>query len=466
MGNLLGSPITEKETHIGTTPDGLSFGVSSMQGWRIHMEDAHICQPHLYAEEIVSDAPSTSSAPPATAGETGEMMAITHKKKEYTQISIPGHSLYAVFDGHGGSFAAEYAGRNMCRVISRQLGFVEYGKWVQARPTTEPTMTDDKEKEKYIRGGLALLEGSLRDAFIQIDREIMREVQGFGNEDANMHYGKNYDGEVGGAAAPPGTPGMGDTHSDVKGVATDPTADHPRPNHEEDSGTTAIVVIVTPDWIVCANAGDSRAVYSKDGHRAIALSYDHKPDDEYEERRIKDAGGYVSHGRVEGDLAVSRGLGDFRFKDIDTVLWGIRQRSDSTLRKPEDQKVSPVPDIIVNSRDATLDEFIVLACDGIWDVATNQECVKSVADIFNEGESDLGLISEEVLDECLIRGSKDNMTTLVVKFNAQQIGEGGGVKARRELKEAATAAQEAIARSKGMTGGGSGDNGPNSQMFS
>ena len=58
------------------------------------------------------------------------------------------------------------------------------------------------------------------------------------------------------------------------------------------------------------------------------------------------------------------------------------------------------------------------------------------------------------------------MTTLVVKFPAQQIGEGGGVKARRELKEAANAAQEAIARSKGMTGGGSGDNGPNSQMFS
>ena len=60
MGNLLGSPITEKDTHVGKTHDaaatgsidggGLHYGISSMQGWRIHMEDAHIAQPFLYAE--------------------------------------------------------------------------------------------------------------------------------------------------------------------------------------------------------------------------------------------------------------------------------------------------------------------------------------------------------------------------------------------------------------------------------
>jgi serine/threonine protein phosphatase PrpC len=54
----------------------------------------------------------------------------------------------------------------------------------------------------------------------------------------------------------------------------------------------------------------------------VALSYDHKPDDEEEERRINDAGGYVSAGRVEGDLAVSHGLGDFRLKEEAAVLSG------------------------------------------------------------------------------------------------------------------------------------------------
>ena len=75
----------------------------------------------------------------------------------------------------------------------------------------------------------------------------------------------------------------------------------PTPSDDEDSGTTVTIVLLTPRWIVCANAGDSRAVYSRSNHRVVPLSYDHKPDDEEEERRINDAGGYVSAGRVEGD---------------------------------------------------------------------------------------------------------------------------------------------------------------------
>jgi serine/threonine protein phosphatase PrpC len=55
-----------------------------------------------------------------------------------------------------------------------------------------------------------------------------------------------------------------------------------------------------------------------------------------------------------------------------------------------------VPDIIVQNRDGDEDEFVVIACDGIWDVQTNQECVQMVADIFSEGESDIGLVCEEV----------------------------------------------------------------------
>jgi serine/threonine protein phosphatase PrpC len=198
------------------------------------------------------------------------------------------------------------------------------------------------------------------------------------------------------------------------------TQEVPTPSDEEDAGTTAIVVLLTPKWIVCANSGDSRAIYSKSNHRAVPLSYDHKPEDEDEERRIREAGGFVSGGRVEGDLAVSRGLGDFRFKDMHVVLSGSRgenrDRREVTFGnndshddadevvdaiplpacKPSEQKVSPVPDIIVQNRDGDEDEFVVIACDGIWDVQTNQECVQMVADIFSEGESDIGLVCEEV----------------------------------------------------------------------
>jgi serine/threonine protein phosphatase PrpC len=103
----------------------------------------------------------------------------------------------------------------------------------------------------------------------------------------------------------------------------------------------------------------------------------------------------------------------------------------------QDQKVSPIPDVIVQNRNKELDEFIIVACDGIWDVQSNYEAVKTVADIFAEGESDLGLVAEELLDTCLMMGSKDNMTALILQFEAQKIGTGGGVAARRQEREEA-----------------------------
>jgi serine/threonine protein phosphatase PrpC len=64
--------------------------------------------------------------------------------------------------------------------------------------------------------------------------------------------------------------------------------------------------------------------------------------------------------------------------------------------KPGDQKVSPVPDIILQTRNPEQDEFVIVACDGIWDVRSNQECVGDVAEIFQEGEANVGLVCEEV----------------------------------------------------------------------
>lgn len=104
---------------------------------------------------------------------------------------------------------------------------------------------------------------------------------------------------------------------------------------------------------------------------------------------------------LEGDLAVSRGLGDFRFKSMDVVMASTEElksmdASQVPVTKPEEQKVSPVPDMIVQNRDISSDEFIIIACDGIWDVNTNEECIRIVGELFDEGESDIGLICEEV----------------------------------------------------------------------
>ena len=81
-----------------------------------------------------------------------------------------------------------------------------------------------------------------------------------------------------------------------------------------DTGATACIVLVTETDIYCANAGDSRGVLYT-GTRVEPLSFDHKPQNEEEEARIKKVGHFVEDDRVDGNLALSRAIGDFQYKD-------------------------------------------------------------------------------------------------------------------------------------------------------
>ena len=88
------------------------------------------------------------------------------------------------------------------------------------------------------------------------------------------------------------------------------------PKYEEPShaGCTANVTLITPEYIYVANAGDSRAVICNLKGEAKELSRDHKPDDKIEKERIYKAGGTVDDGRINGNLNLSRAIGDFEYK--------------------------------------------------------------------------------------------------------------------------------------------------------
>ncbi|KAK5974965.1 PPM-type phosphatase domain-containing protein [Trichostrongylus colubriformis] len=132
---------------------------------------------------------------------------------------------------------------------------------------------------------------------------------------------------------------------------------------------------------------------------------------QYMAKRILAAGGWVEFNRVNGNLALSRALGDFVFKRNDSI-------------PPEQQIVTAYPDVITEN--VTEDhEFVVLACDGIWDVLSNQEVVDFVRERLAENR-DPQTICEELLTRCLAPDSQmggvgcDNMTVVIVGLLQKQ----------------------------------------------
>ena len=112
-------------------------------------------------------------------------------------------------------------------------------------------------------------------------------------------------------------------------------------------------MLLTDDKIYVANAGDSRSILVRKDE-VVELSKDHKPELKSEKARIKKCGGWVTaNNRINGELNISRGFGDFRFKD--------------NRRQYNKRIVTCEPDIKELSR-RKRDKFIIMGSDGFWDI--------------------------------------------------------------------------------------------------
>ncbi|XVF68499.1 hypothetical protein PTKIN_Ptkin11bG0007300 [Pterospermum kingtungense] len=162
-------------------------------------------------------------------------------------------------------------------------------------------------------------------------------------------------------------------------------------------GTCCVTALIQNGNLVVSNAGDCRAVMSRGGI-AEALTSDHRPSREDEKNRIETLGGYVDScrgvWRIQGSLAVSRGIGDQHLKQ-----WVIAE--------PETKIISIEPEC----------EFLILASDGLWDKVSNQEAV----DIARP--SCLGINKSNPLSACkkLVdlsksRGSSDDISVMLIQL--------------------------------------------------
>lgn len=137
-----------------------------------------------------------------------------------------------------------------------------------------------------------------------------------------------------------------------------------------------------------ANVGDARAVLSRRGH-AVRLTYDHKASDAQEAKRITDAGGFVMNNRVNAVLAVTRSLGDSAMKEF---VVGAPYTTETTLTDE--------------------DTFLIVACDGLWDVVEDQDAVDLVREVIDPQEA-----ANRLLNHALRNFSTDNTSVMVIRFN-------------------------------------------------
>lgn len=261
-------------------------------------------------------------------------------------------SYFAVFDGHAGDFVSNYISENLIDTILEL--------WLNS--CTNDAITKVNSEKKVSDSDLVC---QLTD-ISELDRFKKNIKEGFLKIDSSMR-------------------------------------DHPKfLSGEERSGTTAVTAFVTPQTIIFANCGDSRAVLAS--NKTVRFgTYDHKPCNEEEKKRIENAGGSVMIRRVNGSLAVSRALGDYDYKNVSGL-------------PPTEQLVSAEPDLSVMDRSEE-DEFLILACDGVWDVMTNEEVVSYIYSrlLINDN---LQKVCEELLETCLAKGSRDNMSVILITFPA------------------------------------------------
>eukprot|EP00440_Ansanella_granifera_P039301 gb/GFBE01042637.1/.p1 GENE.gb/GFBE01042637.1/~~gb/GFBE01042637.1/.p1 ORF type:complete len:399 (+),score=98.90 gb/GFBE01042637.1/:1-1197(+) len=381
MGSYLSEPKKDKNSDSGRG-NGLTWGSSDMQGWRTSMEDAHV-----------------------TLTDLGEQ--------------LKGTAMFAVFDGHGGKEVAKFCERHM---PSELLSICEQTSDPGTLLTNGFHRMDDMlrapeylEELQELKGGAARVDpssSSIDDPAVgSEDRAAARSsvIENSIKQDL-------IEAKARGAISREDAQQMMMKMMLLKRLDAAGNDDAVVPEPAMQVGCTAVCTLLTKSHLICANAGDSRAVLCRKG-KAVALSQDHKPNCPTERSRIEAAGGTVQAAkrgamvtyRVNGNLSLSRAIGDLQYKG----------RSDLP---PERQIVCATPDV---HREALSpdDEFVVLACDGIWDVKSSQEVCNFVRRRLMR-RMPIVQIVEQLMEACCTTDPKktmgigaDNMTCIVVQFD-------------------------------------------------
>ncbi|CAG9784568.1 unnamed protein product [Diatraea saccharalis] len=326
-------------------------------------------------------------------------------------INNTGISLFAIFDGHGGEFAANYAKDHLIQNLYNkivEINAFKDGKVLSTPPKETSEEIKSKEQENAIsverkssfKKSVSTADDTSRKEITDpellaqlskarpITREVRPAIKPLKNivipissylDKGKINYGKLLTDEV---------------------LAADRMLVEAAKRSMNVAGTTALIAVMENNHLIVANVGDSRGVMCDSRGNAIPVSFDHKPQQVREQKRIEAAGGYIAFNgvwRVAGILATSRAMGDYPLKDKKFVIAD--------------------PDILTFNLDDHKPMFLVLASDGLWDTFSNEEAVKFIKERLDE--PDFG--AKSLTLQAYYRGSVDNITVLIINFTSDKI---------------------------------------------
>ncbi|KAL9128167.1 MAG: hypothetical protein Q9217_003110 [Psora testacea] len=346
------------------------------------MEDTHA---YLYnflstpAPNIASDSESTSSGKKSETSKEGQEFNNSMSSNQHIVETDNGY--FAIFDGHAGTFAADWCGKKLHVLLEDMIRKNPNTPVPELLDQTFTNVDQQLDKLPLKNSGCTAICAVLRwedripnsqsaTGSTAIAPAAIAAVRAASESSSGKEMRQEEPLTPSGKAAIPGL-----------------ASSTPMPKLQ--SSATRQRVLYT------ANVGDARIVLCRNG-KALRLSYDHKGSDENEGKRISNAGGLILNNRVNGVLAVTRALGDAYMKDLVT---GHPYTTETVIQ----------PDI---------DEFLILACDGLWDVCSDQEAVDLVRDTY-----DPQIASKTLVDHALSRFSTDNLSCMIVRLDGKAVSQ-------------------------------------------
>ncbi|KAL5248199.1 hypothetical protein ACHWQZ_G017393 [Mnemiopsis leidyi] len=480
MSGYLESPVTEKEVQDGISKLGLAYGASSMQGWRVANEDALSCVPDLTDNSALFAVYDGHGGPEVALYVAKYLPMLLKTQYDFTDGKMEQalRTTFLAVDKQivlaetadelqtlAGTKADDEDDEDMedkikeCEELNEeaQIPLVDLlAKYKQKfKECIEEEMAEKGNFEGSGKGKKAkvdvpdiLEEGGEPAAAGAADNGREKTASENGEESETAEGSSQENGSAEKSETKENGAENGETKKDEdeddsdyeeeaemtdeedseeegseeEGSSEEESDDEDVPTEFDEregygSGTTACVAVVREGVITVANVGDSRCVVcTKDGS-AIDLSEDHKPESEIEKARVEKAGGKITKdGRVNGGLNLSRALGDHQYKQ-------------NTELSPEEQMISPMPDVKTHTITES-DEFMLIACDGIWNVLSSHAAVSFVREQIAEARASdkcsktwLSDIAGQLMDKCMAPDTSgdgtgcDNMTCLIVLLN-------------------------------------------------